>query len=488
MRKVLLMKKNYGILMPVFSLPGDYGIGTFGKESYDFIDFLVKTGFTIWQTLPLGQTSFGDSPYQTTSDKSFNPYFCDLEDLRDKGLITDAELDAEKRKVTKINYGELYRRRYALLKKAYARFNFTDEFLSFVNDGEFFDYALFTCLKNEYGELKNFPEDVRRRKKSAMKKYSEIYADDILFYEFIQFTLGNQFSKLRAYAAKNGIKLLGDLPLYVAADSVEVWQNPSQFLLDENLNPEKVAGVPPDYFSADGQLWGNPLYDYERMKNDGFKWWKRRLRFALSRYDYLRVDHFRGLDRYWAIPYGKKPIDGEWEKAYGREILKGMPKNRLIAEDLGVIDDGVRELLKETGLRGMKVLAFAFDGNENNPYLPENIGRRSVCYVGTHDNDTAVGYISSLDESAKARLKREIGKRLNIRPSSLTSNKKIARAMIRLTETVKSDIVVLSFADCALLGSAYRINEPSTLGNWVVRYKKELFAKDYGEYTEKNNG
>ena len=472
------MKRHCGILMPVFALPGDYGTGTFGRESYDFIDFLAKSDHDVWQMLPIGQTTFGDSPYQTVSDKSFNPYFCDLEDLYVQNLITKTELDAERRKVTEVNYAALYKRRYALLKKAYSRFLPTDEFLDFVNGKEYYDYAIFVCLKSVYGELKNFPDDLKRRKKSAVDRFAAAHYDEILFYEFIQFTIKRQFGKLRAYAKEKGVYLMGDLPLYVAADSEEVWRDPSQFCLDENLNPKKVAGVPPDYFSAEGQLWGNPVYDYAEMKKNDFRWWKRRIAFALNRYDFLRIDHFRGLDRFWSVPAGKPAVDGEWEPACGREILSKFPKNRLIAEDLGTIDDGVRDLLDVTGLRGMKVLLFAFDGNPNNPYLPENVDAHSVAYVGTHDNDTAVGYIRSLDKSAVTFLRKEIAKRTNRKLSELTSAKKIASALTDVLYGMNSDTVISSFGDLALLGNEYRINEPSTMGNWVVRYKKEFFTDD----------
>lgn len=472
------MKKQCGILMPVFALPGDYGTGTFGKESYDFIDFLVKSKHYIWQVLPLGQTSFGDSPYQTVSDKSLNPYYCDLEDLYKQNLITVTELENEKRKVTKVNYAALYNRRYALLKKAYSRFTPTDEFLSFVNKKEFYDYAVFMTLKSVYGSRENFPEKLKFRKKSAVDEFVAERYDEVLFYEFIQFILKKQYEKLRAYAKEKGVKILGDLPLYVAGDGEEVWRDPSVFLLNENLNPEKVAGVPPDYFSADGQLWGNPVYNYAAMKRNGYRWWKSRLRFALSRYDYLRIDHFRGLDRYWAIPNGEKAVNGEWEKADGFEILCKFPKNRLIAEDLGVIDDGVINLMKRLDLRGMKVLLFAFNGDKNNPYLPENVDEKSVSYIGTHDNDTAVGYINKLGKDEKKRFIKAVAGYAGVTPSSLDSAKKIADALLKILYSLKSEIVISSFADVNALGNKYRINEPSTMGNWTVRFPKKYFTEE----------
>ena len=464
--------------MPVFSLPGEYGIGTFGKESYEFIDFLVKCNHTVWQTLPICQTVFGDSPYQTTFDKSFNPYFCDLEDLYGSGLITKEELLKEKRKVTKIDYARLYKTRYKLFKKAYSRFIPTDEFLKFVNDGEYSSYALFMALKGVYGERSHFPKKLLERDKKAIAKFSDEHADEILFWQFLQYTLKKQYEKLKNYAKEEGIIIMGDLPLYVADDSVEVWETPSQFLLDENLSPKCVAGVPPDYFSVDGQLWGNPVYNYSAMKENNYKWWKNRIKFALKRFDLVRIDHFRGLDRYWSIPNGKKAVDGEWVKADGREILKNIPKKRLIAEDLGVIDGGVISLLKDTNLPGMKVMLFAFDNNPSNPYLPENINKHSVSYIGTHDNDTAVGYIKSLPKDMLKMLRLEVSRRAGVQLSNLTSAKKIASAMINILYNVRSELIILSFADACLKDNKYRINTPSTVGNWRVRFSKELFTDE----------
>lgn len=464
--------------MPVFSLPGEYGIGTFGKESYDFIDFLKKSKHTVWQTLPLGQTTYGDSPYQTTGDASLNPYFTDLEDLAARGLITDEELKRERRAVKQIDYARLYKSRYALLKKAYSRFVVTDEFLAFVNGGSVKTFALFTAAKAVYGELTNFPDKLKKRDNRAINEFLNQHYDEYLFYSFIQFILREQYEKLKKYAAKSGVKIMGDLPLYVAADGAEVWENPSQFCVDEELSPEKVAGVPPDYFSADGQLWGNPVYDYAHMRADGYKWWKSRLKSALKRYDLVRIDHFRGLDRFWAIPYGKKAVDGEWEKADGKEFLPEFPREKLIAEDLGTIDDGVRELLKTTGLKGMKVLLFAFDGNAANPYLPENVEYNSVAYVGTHDNDTAYGYIKSANKAKYAYLRKEVAKRLGEPVGQIKSARSLAYAFTDLLYSLKSQLVISSFADLCALGNEYRINKPSTLGNWRVRFKKELFTDE----------
>lgn len=475
------MKRSSGILMPIFALPGKYGIGTFGKEAYDFVDFLKSSGQRVWQVLPLSQTVFGDSPYQTTADCSFNPYFCDLDELYSLGLLTKEELKSAEQAVKPIDYGKLYFKRTALLKKAYLRFDPTDEFLAFVNSKKYYDYASFMTAKSVYGDLASFPNWLKASNKRLIDEFLEENAEDFLFYNFTQFILEKQFFKLKEYANKNGVSLLGDLPLYVALDSADVWKNKDQFLLDEDLKPKKVAGVPPDYFSEDGQLWGNPIYDYDKMKADGFKWWKKRLKRSLERYDLLRIDHFRGLDRFWAIPFGESAKTGEWVKAYGEEILNSVPKSRLIAEDLGVIDDGVINLLKATGLPGMKVLLFAFDGNPSNPYLPKNVTKKSVAYVGTHDNNTAYGYAKTLSEDDFRIFASRINAVLPKGAKRVKSKKQVAPALIETALSTEAELCIISFADLVGLDDKYRINTPATVGNWTVRFKKEHFTKEISD-------
>lgn len=464
--------------MPVFSLPGDYGIGTFGRESYDFVNFLQESGQKVWQMLPLSQTVFGDSPYQTTADCSFNPYFCDLDDLFEQGLLTQKELDSAKEKVKSIDYGKLYVKRTALLKKAFNRFDCSDEFLDFVNSKKYYDYSAFMTAKKVYRELKNFPDWLKNGNKRLIDEFLLDNAEDFLFYNFTQYVLEKQFFKLKKYANDKGVKLLGDLPLYVALDSADVWKNKNLFLLDEDFKPKKVAGVPPDYFSIDGQLWGNPIYDYDEMKKDGFKWWKNRLKRSLARYDLLRIDHFRGLDRFWSIPFGESAKAGEWTKAYGEEILSSVNRKNLIAEDLGIIDDGVINLLKATGLPGMKVLLFAFDGNPSNPYLPKNIKPNSVAYVGTHDNDTAYGYAKSLSKDEFKLFAKSINEVLPDGVTKVKTKKDAPSALVETALSTDANLVILSFADLLGLDNTYRINTPSTVGNWTVRYKKEHFTSE----------
>ena len=474
------MARQAGILMPIFSLPNDYGIGSFGKESYRFVDFLKSAGQSVWQVLPLGQTSVGDSPYQTTADVSFNPYFIDLEDLYNSGLLTKRELNSAKTKNKKIDYGNLYSTRFSILKKAFSRFTYSDGFLSFKRSGKYEDYALFMALKNLYGNLSDFPTEYKTRNKKALYAFKKSNQTEIDFYLFIQFVAEKQYFKLKEYANENGVNIMGDLPLYVAVDSADVWTNPEVFKLDEDLNPTSVAGVPPDYFSADGQLWGNPLYDYEAMEKDGFKWWKKRMRNALKKYDYIRIDHFRGLDRFWSIPLGKSAKEGKWEKASGREILKTF-KNRLIAEDLGVLDDGVLDLLRFTGYPGMRVLLFAFDGNPENIYLPKNVERNSVCYVGTHDNDTAFGYAKKLNPKEFSVFKQRVNEVLPKGVEKIKKKAEVSTALIETAYSVKSEITIISYQDILGYDNNYRINEPSTVGNWVVRFTKKDFTEETSE-------
>lgn len=467
--------------MPVFMLDGKYGIGTFGEESFRFIDFLKKSGISVWQVLPLSQTVFGDSPYSSTCDASFNPYFCDLEDLAEKGLITSAELKAAESKNKRIDYGKLYVKRTVLIKKAFSIFDFSDEFLDYVNGGKFHDYACFMTAKKKFGSLYNFPRDLLHKKPSAVKSFTEENYYEYLFYVFLQYVLEKQYLKVKDYAKKSGITILGDLPLYVAADSADVWANPDCFSLDEDLKPTKVAGVPPDYFSAEGQLWGNPLYDYDQMKKDGFKFWKNRLKTQLKRYDLLRIDHFRGLDRFWAIPAGKKATDGVWVKAPGKDVLSLVDRKRLVAEDLGVIDDGVKDLLKKSGLPGMKVLLFAFDGNPDNPYLPRNVGENSVCYVGTHDNATALGYAKSLLAVDFAVFRSRINA---VAPEGVKVKRKsdVPWALIETALSTESRLAVITAADALGLDDKYRINTPATVGNWTARIPFGSLSEDLAEY------
>lgn len=486
------MQRQSGVLMPIFSLPSKFGIGDFGKESYNFIDILSGAGQKVWQILPLVQTGYGNSPYSSVCSTSFNPYFISIEKLKEQGLITSAELKFSLSNKKYIDYGELYAVRFPLLKKAFERFDKScPEFLRYLKSKESLDYALFMAIKEASGQ-KHFYEwedGLKYRDKKELKRFANAYAEQIKFWQFVQFIAKNQWLSLKKYANKKGVKIMGDMPLYVALDSVDVWTNSHLFKLDENLLPTKVAGVPPDYFCADGQLWGNPVYDYFAHQKDGFSWWAKRLKNALKVFDYIRIDHFRALDRYYEIDSFRQDARvGEWIKVPSKDLFSAIEKqvdtNKIIAEDLGIIDDGVRELLKELGYPGMKILSFAFNGDKNNLYLPENILENSVCYTGTHDNDTLIGLIESLNEWDYNNLVNGVKnsvKILNIK-IDITDKSSLARAIIELGLKCKANLFILPVQDLLELGSDYRINQPGVvkMNNWAVKFdKKQITVKAF---------
>ncbi len=475
--------------MPIFSLPSKYGIGSFGKESYKFVDYLESAGQKVWQILPLVQTGYGDSPYSSVSSTSFNPYYISIDGLIEKGLITKAEAKFAFAKEGHIDYGNLYAVRYPLLRKAFSRFDKTDTgFQQFVKSKEALDYALFMAIKNASGQKHFYEWDnpLKKRDKKALSKFIKDNGEELLFWQFVQYLAKKEWFELKSYANSKGISILGDMPLYVALDSVDVWKNPELFKLDDNFKPKKVAGVPPDYFSKTGQLWGNPVYDYAEHKKDDFAWWTARIKKALSVYDFVRIDHFRAFDRYYEIDADR--IDatvGEWIEVPSSELFaaahKSVDRKRIIAEDLGIIDDGVRELLKSVGYPGMKILSFAFNGEDNNLYLPESLPENSICYTGTHDNDTLMGLINSASEWDKNNLycgvKNSLSK-MNI-AAKIESDEDLAKAIILLGFSSKANLFIMPMQDILLLGSDYRINEPGTVKeqNWSVRFSEKDFKK-----------
>ena len=490
--------------MPIFSLPNNYGIGSFGKESYKFIDFLKRAGQTVWQILPLVQTGLGNSPYSSVCSYSFNPYFISVDLLKEQNLITEEEARFTLSNNDEyIDYGNLYAVRYPLLRKAFLRFNRNQKaFKEFLLEQDYYDYALFMAIKFASGQ-KHFYEwedGFKYRDKKTLEIFSRDYSEEILFWQFVQFIAKKQWTALKDYANRNSIKIMGDMPLYVALDSVDVWKNPELFKLDENLSPKKVAGVPPDYFCEDGQLWGNPVYDYAVHQKDGYKWWVNRLEKALEIYDLVRIDHFRGLDRYYEIDAGKTNAkEGVWIDVPSLELFSAIhqkiDKKRIVAEDLGMIDDGVRELLKTLDYPGMKVLSFAFDGQDNNLYLPQSVNENSVCYTGTHDNDTLIGLINSSSEWDLNNLKNGVKKSLELLgiDGDVQDSKGLKNAIIELGYRCKSNLFIMPMQDALGLGTEYRINEPGTIKdqNWAVRFKTEDFSKQVAdkirELTEKYN-
>lgn len=452
--------RSSGILMPIFSLPSPYGIGTLGAEGYRFVDFLKKAKQTYWQILPLGPTSYGDSPYQSFSSFAGNPYFIDIDLLINEGLLLKSEAESTNfgDDNFKIDYEKLYRGRLPLLKKAFERFTPNAEYEQFCSDNAEWleEYSTFMALKEQNGG------------KAWNKWESETLGDKkaALFHKFLQFKFFSQWECLKNYANENGIKIIGDLPIYVAFDSADVWANKEQFLLKDN-SPTLVAGCPPDAFCEDGQLWGNPLYDWKKMKADGYSFWKKRLGAVLKTFDVVRIDHFRGFESYYAVPAGDKTAkNGKWLKGPDIAFFKEMEKHfggnlPIIAEDLGFLTDAVYKMLKKSGYPGMKVLQFAFDSREENDYLPHNYERNCVVYTGTHDNDTIMGWTKTAPPSDV----RQAEKYLNC-----TADNGFNFAMIRAALSSVADLSIIMMPDLLGLGSEARINTPSVLGgNWQWR-------------------
>jgi len=469
-----------GVLCHISSLPNDYGIGSLGKEAYDFVDLLKKSKVKYWQILPLQQTGYGDSPYQSVCCNSGNPFFIDLRTLKAEGLLTEEEVESERHGGGRVDYNALYDTRYAVLRKAYTRFDIRDkDFVQFIESGEFEDYALFMSLKSRYNvDFCDFPDAYKYKEHLAMYEFrSSVYKSDYCFWLFLQYEFKRQWRKLKSYANESGIKIIGDVPLYVAYDSSDLWARPELFCLDEDLKPTKVAGVPPDYFSATGQLWGNPLYNWDAMRADGYNWWIDRIAKAADMYDVVRIDHFRGLDRYYAIPaYAENAMTGEWEQGPKRELFaeieRRLGKVEIIAEDLGILDDGVYALRDGLNLPGMNVLLFAFSGEDDNSYLPKNMIKNSVTYTGTHDNDTALGYLEKMTEEEFTAFKRQLRAAIKWEGvyTPIVNREDAVYALCLCAAHAVSDLCVLPVQDILCLGGEARMNTPSTSeGNWQFR-------------------
>lgn len=475
------MKRKAGILLPIFSLPSNYGIGTLGKEAYRFVDFLCEAKQTYWQILPVGQTSFGDSPYQSFSSYAGNPYFIDLDFLCDDKLLTKKDLNSLKVNNKKsINYSYLYKTRFKVLYKAYQNgiSRYSIELNKFLNkNSQIKDYALFMSIK-EYFNMKQWSkwpdEGIRKRKGKSLLKYKELLSERIEFYEFIQFLFFKQYINLKNYANSKGIKIFGDIPIYVSYDSCDCWMNPECFLLDKNYIPKCVAGVPPDYFTKNGQLWGNPLYNYKHMKKDSYNWWIKRISLSSKLYDVIRIDHFRGFESFWSVPYGDTTAkNGKWIKGPNMDLLNVIKKNNksvdFIAEDLGYLTDNVKKMLINSGFPGMKVLEFGFDSREKSDHSPDSCPSNSVCYIGTHDNSTIIGWLKSAKkDDVKCALK-------YLNASSFNN---FNWKMIKVGMNTKSKIFIVQMQDYLGLDDKARINKPGTLGkNWKWRATKSDFNK-----------
>lgn len=470
------MRKS-GVLLPISSLPSQYGIGTFSKESYEFVDFLEKAGQKLWQILPLGPTGYGDSPYQSFSTFAGNPYYIDLEELIKEGLLTKKECNDCQfvGHPEYVDYERIYQGRFSLLKKAYERSNIATnlEFQRFVEENAFWleDYSLYMAIKDSLEGINwiEWEESLRLRDPETITEYREKLWPEIECYQFQQYYFAKQWKKLKAYANEKGIEIVGDIPIYVALDSADAWANPDLFQLEETGEPKAVAGCPPDAFSATGQLWGNPLYRWDYHKKTGYDWWMRRIGYCYQLYDVLRIDHFRGFDEYYAIPYGDKTAEhGHWEKGPGMDLFRVM-KERLgekavIAEDLGFLTESVLQLVKETGFPGMKVLQFAYDSGAGNAYLPHNYKRNCVVYTGTHDNDTMQHWYESTNKTAHKYSKEYL---------AISEDGKAYEAFARAALSSIADICIIPIQDYMGLGGEARVNTPSTLGdNWKWRLKK----------------
>ena len=466
------MRKS-GILMPIFSLASPGGIGTFGSEAYRFVDFLKAAKQSYWQILPLTPTGHGDSPYSSFSAFAGNPYFIDIEALIEEKLLKEKEFKSFDfgNDPHKVDYSKLEGKRLELLRIAYSRFTPDDKYNTFLKENAFWlnDYAIFMAIKaiNGGADWHNWPQTLCRRDKDALKEIEKDLEGEIGFHKFLQYKFSQQWSKLKEYANLNGIKIIGDIPIYVALDSCDVWANTEQFQLDDRYMPTSVAGCPPDAFAEDGQLWGNPLYDWKKMKSDGYSWWVKRMRYALTLYDVVRIDHFRGLESYYSIPAGETTAkNGKWVKGpdmalfrqFKKDICEDLP---IIAEDLGYLTPQVKKLLKNTGFPGMKILQFAFDGDKNNDYLPYNHPQNSVVYTGTHDNDTIIGWIQSANPEEVKRAEK-----------FLNGNKGDGFNWIMMRAALMSpaDTCILMMPDLLALDSQGRINTPSVVGgNWNWR-------------------
>lgn len=476
--------RTSGILLHISSLPSDYGIGTMGKEAYKFVDFLKSARQSVWQILPVGPTSYGDSPYQSFSTNAGNPYFIDLDLLLDEGLLKKEEYSNLKwgSDSKKVDYEAVYNNRFKVLRKAFDRFKTGDmtDFNAFLHENEMWisNYALFMSIKDANNGISwlEWDEGLRKRDPHALWEFKSSHEEDVLFWEFVQFKFFEQWKALKKYANGSGISIVGDIPIYVALDSAEVWVYPDLFELDSNLMPTAVAGCPPDAFSPTGQLWGNPLYNWERHKEFNYNWWVERIRSATSLYDIVRIDHFRGFEGYYAIPYGDATAEhGEWRKGPGIDLFTAVKKELgelpIIAEDLGFLTEDVHKLLSKSGFPGMKVLEFAFDPREESNYLPHTYTQNSVVYAGTHDNSTILGWIDELDKPT-----------LDFCKKYLNTEDDILWCMIRTAMASVSDTAVIQMQDYLGLGSEARMNIPSTLGgNWQWRMTKRDITKKLAE-------
>jgi len=487
--------RESGVLMHITSLPGRYGIGTMGAQAFAFVDFLKKAGQSYWQILPLTPTGYGDSPYQSCSAFAGNYYLIDLDLLVEQGLLKSEDLAGINwgTRENRVDFGQLYQVRLKILRTAYSRFEDCQEFRDFCRDNSRWlsDFALFMALKDTHQGKPwyEWEQDLKTREPDAIWQARRELREEVAFYSFVQYLFYQQWTALRAYAHKNGIRMIGDVPIYVPLDSADVWSNPELFQLDEKLDPTGVAGVPPDAFTADGQLWGNPLYRWDKMAKNDYSWWIGRLRAAGKLYDVIRLDHFRGFESYWDVPYGDKTAKGgKWVKGPGMDFINAvktqLPDLELIAEDLGILTDEVRALRDESGFPGMKVLGFAFDSRDPSDYLPQAYSRNAVCYTGTHDNMTMRQWFDTASEDAVDYA---------VSYMALTEKEGYVWGVIRTAMASVADLCVIQMQDFLDIGAEGRMNFPGTMtdANWTWRVADgvitDALAKKIGAMTRLYN-
>lgn len=482
------LKRGAGILLAVSSLPSKYGIGTLGTEAYHFVDLLVDLRQTYWQVLPLGPTGLGDSPYQSFSAFAGNPYLIDLEDLAGEGLL-DPEVINEYSwgdKIDRIDYAAIFHNRFKVLRSAFKNFDTKNiGFSKFCEENRYWltDYALFMAIKerNEYCKWQDFSEGLKYRKPEAITEFNSKYYEDIFFWEFVQYEFYKQWDKLKKYANDRGIHIIGEVPLYVSSDSADVWAHREFFEVNKNGFPDEVAGCPPDALSTGGQSWGNPLYNWEKLEKENFKWWTERIRINTRLYDVIRINHFVGIVKYYCVPAGDRDaLNGKWRKGPGKKLTDAIEKaageTTIIAEDFGtVVIPTVRKLMNKLGWAGMKVLLFAFDKDPNNPYLPHNYeDSNCVVYGTTHDSDTLMGYFKNKNDYQLAFLYEYLG---------IRKKEEIPDAFIRLAYSSIANVVILQMQDILGLGNEARMNYPATVGeNWRWRLWHDAIKEDRREW------
>lgn len=482
------IQREAGVLLHITSLPSKNGVGTLGEEAFKFIDWLKSAGQKIWQVLPLVPTNYGDSPYQSVSSTALNYYLIDFEILENKKLLKKEQYENVilGYNPLRVDYSLLFEKKVAILKEAFKAFDTkNEEFQSFLVKGDYNDFSLYMTIKamNSFNAWTLWDKKYQSYSPSLEKEIKEEYKDDYLFWQWTQFEFLDEWTKLHDYAKKNGIEIMGDMPLYVAYDSVEVWKSPELFLLDENKQMKFVAGCPPDAFSDDGQLWGNPVYDWEYLKKTNYAWWNQRIEKTLELVDILRIDHFRGFDRYYSIPYGMTNARiGTWEDGPHSDLFKDKLDLHIVAEDLGVIDDGVLKLMKDTGYPGMKIIEFAFDGNEDNEHKPSNYTENYLVYTGTHDNMPIAQFIKDLDEKAMKTYLLDLEsecKKLKVNDCHKSIDEMVD-TVIELAYASKARMCIIPFQDLLHQYEDTRMNLPSTVStnNWSYRVTKDNISSE----------